>query len=365
LFDKSNCVLALALLSAVTSRAAHADDRERVTARLEWERGPGASTCMDGQRLAEEVERRLRHKVFLWGSAASSADITVRGRVTASPTQDVLVAQLTLERTTDRGIQAIGTREIEAKGPDCTSLEQGLPIVLGLMVDLPRNSALLEPASAASPVAPASPAPPAAPPVLQVEAAPAPEKASRPWTWDLRAGAAGGMGMLPGVSRGARVSVGLQAPSLPAFRIGGTQWMPHHHREGLYGSDVRAWEIDAAVCPAFAETPHIRAGACARAAMGHFYARGIGFDRSSHGEGTLAHLGAGAWVEVPLGGPWSIALDLNAAAPLVRQQFVFYDESSTQQVFFRSPVAAGWAALSVVLRLPAPVPARAIASRRH
>ena len=134
--------------------------------------------------------------------------------------------------------------------------------------------------------------------------------------------------------------------------MGLTYWTPAERSVGMYGAWSWAWEVDAAMCPAFLRRPRLRIGACGGGGVGHFWTRGVGFDRVESGGGTLAHLGAAAVAEVALGGPWWLGVDLAGAAPLVHQQFVFRD-NGVQQVLFDAPVIHGRAGLFLVLRVPA------------
>lgn len=331
------------LCSLLLMKPAHADGAE-VKARLDWRRGPGALACLDGQWLAREVERRLHRKVFVQDDAAEPVQITVRGRVESSPEHGGLVARLQLESVDG---STIGTREIRAEGPDCASLEDGLPIVVALMVNLPRESVVLDLTAPGRPkAAPKSAADPAA-----LSVATAATSHSRRWGWTLGAGFAGGLGLLPGTVLGSEARVGVEMPPVPEIRLATTFWAPSVHLDGAQGSLIWAWEIAAALCPDLVARSRLRAGACAQGGFGRFHSRGVGFERVFDGEGSLAHLGATGWIELALGGPWWMAVDLTAATPLVRHSLVFQQDAS-EKVLFRAPPVNGRAALAVILRVP-------------
>src|SRR5688500_741329 len=143
------------------------EDEETTVARLEYA-APVGQGCLDAAALALAVEAQLERRVF----DEARAEVVVSG--TARRTDEGWVAELLLRRTD--GTQ-IGMRELRTPSPECSALDEGLPLVVALMVDLPRSRIALT-----LPQRPPPAAAPAAPP-------PAPRRSRRALGFHLRAGA--------------------------------------------------------------------------------------------------------------------------------------------------------------------------------
>src|SRR5262245_34425286 len=70
--------LSLGVCVVVGAGSAHGDDKESVSARLSWQRLPGAESCIDASSLEAAINRRWRRKVFV---EDRSAELIVEGKV--------------------------------------------------------------------------------------------------------------------------------------------------------------------------------------------------------------------------------------------------------------------------------------------
>jgi hypothetical protein len=318
-----------ASLVAATARAqsasdAPAADDRRVIAALAWDAADPA--CPTREALERAIEERLGRTVF---PLADRADVTVRGAASRGE-QGHWRASLELRRA-DGTIA--GTRALETTSDDCAVLIESLPLVVALMIDLPREHVSLRIPT------PSPPAPPAAR---------APEPQSEAWGGSLAAGAALALGILPGVHGGVRVAAELRPPGPLSLRVAGSLWAPSESRSELGASRSFAVLAGAAACLG-GSGDLLSIDGCLGADGGYFEAEGRGFDENSSDSGGLAILHGSAIGALRLGGPWWVALELRLLVPLIRRVFAV-SSGSGDVPFFESAPVAGEAALALSVR---------------
>lgn len=305
--------LAFSAIAGLAGRASPAVAQQSVaapiTARLEWDAGTG---CPTSDMLARATELRLNRPVFV----TDRADVTVRGRVRIDDAGHVR-AELELLRS-DGDI--VGTRELATTSSDCAALGDALPLIVALMVDLPRDHVSLR-----------IPTPP--PPETPAPSGPA----ARPWGWGLEVGPTFALGLLPGVHGGARAGVELRAPELLALRTTIALWAPADVEVPIGRS--RSWAVlgGAAACLG-ALLEIVSFYGCAGADVGYFEAEGRGFDDNFHDSGLLISTVGAVEGGVRLGGAWWIALELRLLVPLIRRAFRAMTPGGEVVLFESAPV---------------------------
>ena len=103
--------------------------RAQRTSSLGWVRLAGAEQCIATQQLAQRVEQRVGHSVFV---SASQADLAIEGRVERATDADAFVATLVVSDPSGR---ELGRRVLRAPGGDCRALEPALVLVIAIGLD--------------------------------------------------------------------------------------------------------------------------------------------------------------------------------------------------------------------------------------
>jgi hypothetical protein len=272
---------------------AHAD-APLVRAELEWHRGDGAESCIDGATLASRVEARLDRRVFV----PTDGDVRVMGRITAAHTGDGFFATLTLEA----GGHRIGTRELSSARAACAALEESLALMLALLVDVTRDEIQLN---------------------LPDESASTEASTHEPWRGGARILASIGSGTLPDVAWVFHIQAWIAPPGPFSIEIGAS------HSLEATRSVMRALAIAAAVrradlglCLDARPYDWLAVGACARGEAGLLSAAGHGFDEEKSTEMPWFAVGVGGrarFFPVPM---LEIYVGLDLLAPLIRDRFV-------------------------------------------
>ena len=155
-------VAALFALGTVSvSRLAAAED---LTFRLSWVRGVGTEDCPNAEQLAAAVTARLGRDAF-----SEPARRHIEGSVARS--EQTWRVQL---RVLDSHGAVLGSRELEASGPECSSVADAVSLAIALTID-PHALERRREARLVAPPEPAPPAPVSLPPP-QVSATPIPPR---------------------------------------------------------------------------------------------------------------------------------------------------------------------------------------------
>ncbi len=332
---------AVGLLAAGLAAA----EPRQTTSALSWVRLPGAESCIAAPELGTRVEARLGRSAFV---SPSAADLSIEGRIERKGARFHAVVS-----GTRRDGTAIGTRELE--GADCRSLDDGLVLVLALMID-PDAS-----------LTPPPPAPKEPPPtevvreriiireVHEVRETPAPEKtAPAPSPWGLDGFAEGGLalGRVPGAAPALGAGLTLVPPHFVPLELA-LGLVPDGSLEDR-GRTVRFWSIDGQVrvCPAVVLRPRPRpfaleASACLGLRVGTLTAKGTGFDVNLDGSRGLVDAAAAVRLRATVVGPLFAFASLGLGAPLVRQRIVATGAGGVTETLYERPPVGFDASLGI------------------
>lgn len=285
------------------------------TSALSWVRLPGAESCIIASDLGARVEEHLGRKVLV---SPSAADVSIEGRVEVTGQGAARRFRATVGGTRRTG-EAIGTREITSPGSDCRGLDDGLVLVVALMID----PDAMEPAKREPP--PALPAPITREIVSEkiivreIERVPSEPPASQAWHVDASASAVAAIERAPGVAPGARLALRAGPSRLVAFELSfGT--VPSAALDA--GARTVAYTIlegGLAFCPGVALGARVEVGGCAGLRLGDVRSRGQGFGTDHDVDRGLADVAAGGRLAVGITGPLFAVATANAVVPLVRQ----------------------------------------------
>jgi hypothetical protein len=321
-------MLAIVLLEALAwpSAVRAAEDHESAPVAFRWKRAPGAETCPDREAIMRGVRARLGRRVFV---AEPAAQVTIRGEIRR--TEEGWQARLVLD---DRDGTRVGSRTIDSDRRSCASLEDTIALVLALMVDVAKRHIRLHV------------------PELDRPSEPRPRPAASS-TWGAHLSLAGSFsaGLLPGVSYGPVLRIGVATP-------GG--WSLAASARGLAGSQARrqegggarlfSWTAGIGVCPPPLAAGPLRLRACAGAEAGQIHARGFDLPRTEEVARPFALAAGGLHLAWPLPALWELGLSLEALVPWWRDRFAVRGEGGEPDVLHR-PTAVGVAvALGVGVR---------------
>jgi hypothetical protein len=311
-----------------------------VTAHLEWHLEADATDCMRGVELERATEVLLGRSVF---QRQEGALVRIKGRV-AGGADNRWRADLTLMAGDGR---VLGSRELTTESKDCRALDDSLPVVLALMVDIDREHVILQ-------IPPPPPPPPAAAPTEKIVATDA-AVTSTGGGWD-GAVAVGGLisrGALPGFPFGVQVGATVTPPRFAPLELRGRFWVPSVEQRGDEGTDIWAWEVGAAVCPVLFAGSRLSFDACAGPEVGRFYARGVGagLDRPRRAEGSLLGVAVGGRARLRVARSWEIRLAVEGVTPLIQNRLVFTVPEGDEVPVFEASRFAPRAELAIVRSL--------------
>jgi hypothetical protein len=278
-----------------------------VTAYLEWNE-PALSPCPSRDALVVAVEARLKRRVFVAERAASDVRLvaTVRRRDAAWG------VELELR---DRQDATLGTRYVRSRGADCGGLGESLPVVVALLIDLPRRDVIPGPPDVAAETrAPLDAAPVAPPPPPATGPTGAPPRASG--AVRARVAVAGELasGVLPDLATGASLQGGIVTSGGWAVELEAGATLPSTVRTAA-GSATFTSVYGALTACAPLVRGSLALSVCTGMRLGPLLAEGSSFDRNE--------ARARPFPEVPVGAVFFLRLDARATAPLARERFVF------------------------------------------
>jgi hypothetical protein len=329
---------------------------------LSWSRLPGAETCRDARALAQAVEQRLGHPVFV---APTQAAWTIEGRIEHRSAPDAWRATISIE---DEHGALLGTRELTSESPHCEALDEQLTLVVALMID--PDAALLPPPSPSPPSPSPSPAPPptlplpspSPSPTLPPAPVPAPAPPLPPLppprpptpstTFGARLGPTFSLGLLPTLGLGAELRGHLRPPGWPTLEIGAAVWAPREVSNGLFGATFSLAHAFLAACPLQVARWGFDLAPCAGVQLGALRAGGFGFDLSRQQEQIVFDATLGADLRRRLVGPLFAAAYVEMIVPVVRDRFFYLTAGGVKNEVFRLSPVAGSANLSLGVELP-------------
>jgi hypothetical protein len=319
-----------------------------VSVRLDWQRAPGAEECVSAEALQQAVANRLGRSPFV----AESSHVTVKGRV--APQERGWIAEL--ELVSERGVR-IGTRTIQTEADHCSALDESLPLVLALMIDIPqeevrRAEEALEPkpAPAPEPRPVVKRAPPRTTPIAVPKESFAPRE---PWRFQAAAIGTASLGLLPEVGFGAGVTIGVEPPTFWLTELDATVWLPADTEdEGEGGGQFSLLSVGLYLCPLSLDALPLRVDLCAGQRVGRLVADGFDFDRNREQVRLIYTLGLRSRAWLSLAGPFLLGFGLGIEAPLARDKFFYTGSSGERAELFRMAPVAGTAELGLGITLP-------------
>jgi hypothetical protein len=314
------------------SAIAAAQGREPISARLLWERAGGAETCMSESQLRAAVEQRLGRPVFV----ERDADVVVRGTVRHERDH----WQVSLELSSPDG-RRLGKREISSATPHCTGLNDTIPLVLAIMLDVPKDRV-----RASSETEPPR-TPPTTPPSAAQPDAQARQPERVPWKFDFGMDGLVSAGFVPGLGPGARLQVGAAPPRFWVVELDGGMRFGTSARVDGAGARFRSTDLGLLVCPYAGRFDQVELRLCAGQQAGLVRATGFGFDYNAHGSRGYISVGARAQGILRLVGPLGLSLSLEGLVPVIRQRFRYTARDGSSPRLFGMAPAEGTAGLGL------------------
>lgn len=346
------------------------------TSSLGWVRLEGAEQCIATQELAQRVEQRVGHAVFV---SAAQADLAIEGRVERAADADAFVATLVVS---DRSGRELGRRVLRAPGGDCRALEPALVLVIAIGLDpdaalpatqqpaglssdtqallsqleLPKtneqalrdlavpdpNAVRPEPTAVDLETPPERPQHAAGKPASQ-ELPPLPAEPVNRATVTI--GITGEVGVLPDTALGGTLRITLAIGAFWPLELSVTGLLPD--RQALAASpgvaEIGLIAAGLALCTPSNAMRTLEFFACAGPRAGALDAHGDGFaqDRATTSPWfELAALGA---TRLRLGAArsWVLQLTVAAGAPMIRDAFRYEDEQGRMRDLFRAEPVVG------------------------
>jgi len=277
---------------------------------LAWDRAPGSERCIDGRRLASEVEATLGRRVVLSRDGADRPD-AAHGRIAPAPAGRGWIAVVEVGRAGTEPLH----RELALNAADCRALDETLVLVVALLLDAtapPREARPLT-------IAPAAEA-------ATVSATVGPDFAVT-------------SGMLPGVAFGVGLASTLRIDPLWPATIAVHAWPVSEAVEGGSGGRLAAWTFGAGVCPLTLAGSPFELFACAGGSGGAVTSTGVGLDVSHDNLRPYVQVEARAGVRVRIATSFAVRLELGAAVPIARDSYDFTAADGTRHEVFRTAAA--------------------------
>lgn len=314
-------VLLGTLCVAGTARA------ERSTSALSWVRLPGSESCITAPELGARIEKHLGRTALV---SPSVADVSIEGRTEAIGTGAARRYRVVVGGTR-RDTTLIGTREMTSQGPDCRTLDDGLVLVIALMIDPDALSPAPAPPANASP-------PPPPPPTIVSERQIVVHEIERvtvgppPWVVEASALGLAAIQRLSGAAPGVAVALRAGPSKLVAFQLQLDVVPSGSLTVSSRNVDFAIFEGGLAYCPSVALARRLDLGGCAGLRVGVVHSRGEGFATDRGSDRGLADLALGPQLTVGIAGPLFGVVSANGLVALVRQQTTVTDGAGKEVV---------------------------------
>ena len=286
---------------------------------MDWQRKPGAETCIDQARLGAEVERRLERQVFV---PFRRAHMYVTGSIAPVPGGTEWVASMEARDTTGR---LVGVRVVRSEAARCEDLDSSLALVLAIAIDSARQKIVVR-----------------VPP-------PSEEAPKAVWGGAVAPTFWGSWGLLPGFSMGAGLRAGVEPPSFWPFELELAGYFPKRKELNGRGAEFVGWHAGASLCPSvLGGAAAVRV--CGGGQAGVLQGAGFGFAVPRQATSTMLNGALRGEVEVPIG-RLVPRLGLGAVFPLVRDRFVYEVGDEMRELHRPSWVVVGFD-VGLALRVP-------------
>ena len=307
---------------------------EPATATLAYVSNVGAR-CPDDESFRHRVAARLGYQPF---SPDGKHRVSIRLRAASARVNGHA-------EVTRAGQSSPGVRALESPIEDCESLVSALAVAVAIALDPVRSAGppLEEPSPAIGP-------PPEAPEPPLVVASPSPDSPAReaPSRDSHRSffgavSAAGSVGLLPGLSMGGAVGVGLRLEAISVEIAGRAETMPSAVRVAS-GDRLEATTLSALLAPC----AHLhRWSACGVGRAGVIQGRAPDVVAPTLGSSLFGTVGVRVGYELPLSAMVALRALASAEVPLVRTALVV----SGAEVWTAPPAMAG-VEMGVVVSVP-------------
>jgi hypothetical protein len=298
-----------------------------MTVSLSWERGPGAQDCVDAEKLARDVEERLRRPVFSPGDS----ELILEGEIGRGERGEGFITTMRIRRKTG---EVLGERTLSATEEDCSAVSDSISLIAALMVDLPQRGLRLT-----------VPQPePSVPPPRQ------PRPTQQPRTrlsWGL--GAALAVGLHPDVVAGGEATFRWSHPGWIPFQVGLTYWFRDRTDVSNGGGVFDSGSVGLHLCPALLRGELLELDACLGVLVGATRGRGFGFDRTYEQTSPIVNAAVSVPARLRLTDWLALELALGVDVPFVRDQFLVREVDGTETAVHRASPAIGTGHLSLVL----------------
>ncbi len=340
------CILALICLSVCINSAAKAADaasgvESDVTACLVWQSSSKAGGCPDASRITQAVEDLVGRRVFV---GPGQCDVTVRGEAKLNTPGAGWTATLSMF---GRDGQLLGERELQGPDTQCQASQGPVSLVLAMMVEIKRKRARVRVPSAPAPASSPSPVAMSAP-----ESTPPRDWSSKGWRSDSLFGLAVTTGLLPGVSVGPRLALGLDGPGFVPLIFDLTMWTSTREAVEGRGGTFWAWHAGASVCPTVLGKSQSYLRICFGGQAGLMFASGAGLDVQRDARRTHVHGEARVQGRLHLLGPFGLAAGLGLAVPLSRPTYVYFDNDGIVHEVFRPWLVAPLGTIGIDVQVP-------------
>jgi len=304
---------------------------------LSWSRLDGAADCIGTRELAQAVEQLLGRAVFV---SAAKADVSVEGQVKRVGKVGQWEAIITMS---DHQGKPLGFRELISESSTCRDLDESLALAIALMIDPDAMSKPPVPPPVTPSAKPTEPPPPKVviekqPVYIPVPAPPKPPE-KNPWRWDLRAGPALAVGVVPDVGFTLHAGVTMQPPWPVAFEGSTTVVLPRKTEVGAASADFLMFYFSGAICPLALRGYSLTFWLCIESQFGAIHGSARDFAVNDQSTRFILNSAVRARLSYRVVGPLTLGGGVVGAVPWIRDRFVYRDGSGSVQELFRlSPI---------------------------
>jgi hypothetical protein len=293
---------------------------EEVSARLLWQRAPGAESCIDAAALEQAVNSRWQRQVFV---DSPNADLVVDGKIGRSG-RNVWSASIDMRRADG---QSLGTRELSTHSATCSSLDEPVALALGIMLDVSRKR-VEEERAANTAAAPKESELVSGPAISIPEKPPAPpaprnDVPARRWHVEPFAAVEGFVGILPAFDFGGRFGFSITPPERVRVELSASLYAAKDASSVLPTARLDGWAAELAVFPFAFARGALRADVGAGVRLVQVHADGLGLDQNGNADEVIVGLGLRAGLAFRVVGPLELLAGLGGDVSLSRYRFVY------------------------------------------
>lgn len=346
MLNRRRGVASLGALAFYVLMPTHGALAQELTYRLSWQRGPGAEDCPNAEQLTSAVESRLGRIAF-----AEPAVRHIDGGV--ERVASVWRARL---RVLGADNAILGSRELEAHGPDCSSIAEAVSLAIALTIDPnavhdghdDATRAAAEPLPASSPPMTPPPEPPRSVETKSL-AARNTEKLPPP------AGLAGAvvprallaLGALPKATLGAELGAEVDLGRMLGLALGMAYLSEARTAGGEFGLSIAAGSLG--LCFRALDRPRAELKLCGELMAGAVQVVVYNPIPTRPGEHLWLAPRLGPRFALVLGKSLSLELAAAALVPLVREQFAI---AGVKEPVFQTPRVSLLSSLGLLVSIP-------------